>query len=216
MQKEQVSKCPACGAMRNSFEAVCPECGYEFTDVQTSQSLREFTDKIEQLDRDIAQRENPVSKGFGCWTVVAWIFLFPIMLGVFLFRRVLAKHEVLKGFSKMKADTIINYPVPNSKQDLLEFALLVDNHIQTINYISALTDAGMETQRWNKIWANKANLVEKKASIALKDDRSALNEVVGCCQSAKAKYDSNEKVIWTAIGALCVIFVIFLILFIVK
>ena len=49
MVNEAVLKCPACGNMRDSFAAVC-ECGYTFQNVQSVQSLKDFTEKIEEYD----------------------------------------------------------------------------------------------------------------------------------------------------------------------
>ena len=208
-----VAKCPACGSLRESFAAICPECGYEFTDIQTSDSLQKFTDKIDEYDRTLAiQNSADEKKGVGFWTVVLWIFLFPIMFGIFIFKKISAKHESLEGIEKLKSEAILNHPIPNSRNDLLEFSILVNNRIRPLSPFNALSKSGMNIQKWNRVWVEKGSHIEKKAQIALKDDSSSLNQIAKSLQKANEQMVKNERMQWIMMGALCVIFIVFIVL----
>lgn len=211
MAQQNVNKCPACGALRESFAAICPECGYEFTDVQTSNALANFTEKIEQYDRQIAMSSHNTGSGFSFWIVVAWIFLFPIMFGIFIIKKINAKHTQLTGIEKAKAETILNFPIPNSRNDLLEFSIFAENHITTLNFLSALLESGINTQKWNKIWLDKAKQIEGKASIVLKEDKSTLSQIKKAVATIENIYKNNDKTQWIATGALGVVFVVIII-----
>ncbi len=44
----RIYKCPNCGEVLESFCAVCPACGQEIRDSHVSETVREFTDKLER------------------------------------------------------------------------------------------------------------------------------------------------------------------------
>ncbi|MBQ5984959.1 MAG: zinc ribbon domain-containing protein [Bacteroidales bacterium] len=50
-------KCPACGAMVDSFALKCPECGFIFA--QESESSRSIRDSIEALQSQLMQEQKP-------------------------------------------------------------------------------------------------------------------------------------------------------------
>lgn len=206
-----IDKCPACGAFRQSFAAVCPDCGYEFTDIQTSNSLQQFANKIEEYDRLIALNE-PERKGLGFWTIVAWFVFFPIMFAIFVIKKVRAKHEELRGNEKLKSEAILNFPIPNSRGDLLEFAMLVENKVKPLSAFNAITSSGMNVQKWNKVWIDKASHIEKKSQLALADDSAGRNSVSTSCSNARSIYNKNNTLQWTMMGVLFVVFIAIIIL----
>ncbi len=215
MMKE-VSKCPACGALRHSFTAVCPDCGHEFTDISTSRSLSEFTSKIEGYDLAMAQNAGSSDYGgIGLGKILLWIFIFPLMLMIFIVRCLIAilnkiklRHLPFTGIEKAKSDAIRNYPIPASRKDLMEYALFIDDQVAPVSFIDSTTRHGINTQRWNRIWASKAAQVEKKARISLMDDPQALRLVCELCQSAVTKYQKNEKTMWIGLIVLVVTFIV--------
>lgn len=87
-----VVKCPNCGCTDVSGRAVCPECGYAFTNVKANSSAKCLAEKIEKIEE--AYR------------------------GMVLF-----KIPLYGVSSKVKevASVITNFPVPNTREDLLEF-----------------------------------------------------------------------------------------------
>lgn len=51
----EVHKCPNCGEVLAAFTPICPTCGYELRGAKASDSIREFTSKLEKAETD-AQR----------------------------------------------------------------------------------------------------------------------------------------------------------------
>ena len=209
---EKVDKCPACGAMRDSMSGVCPDCGYAFKDVEVAQSLQKFAEKIENYDALIVVEEGlEEKKGAGVWTVLGWIFLFPIMFGIYLFKKAKEQHEELTGTSKLKSEAIMNYPIPNSKNDLTEFIIFTESKMKPINYINALTKSGANIQKWNRIWKNKAEQIKKKAAVSLSDDKLAVRKIDESYQAMETRYKENEKIQWIMLGVLAAAFVVLII-----
>ena len=87
-----VLKCPSCGAQIVGGSAMCPECGYTFSNVGANSSSEKLSAKLEAID--VAYR-GKVS------------FTFPV-------------YGVSKK-AKEKASVIRMFPVPNTRADLLEF-----------------------------------------------------------------------------------------------
>lgn len=215
MAEAKVTKCPACGALRDSLSAVCPDCGYDFKDVGVSQTLVSFTTKIEEYDLKISQ--TTLSKeGLSFGEIILWVLLFPIMFLIFIIKKIKAKNEDFAGIEQAKAEAIKNFPVPNSKADLVEFALFAADHVQRVSLLSALTASGLNKQRWNRIWIEKLGQIESKADIALRDDHEIMKKIKECTNTAHAQYEANEKSSWIAIGALAVVFIVIVILASIK
>ena len=47
-----VKKCPACGAMVQSYQGLCPECGYAFEGLEANTSVQKLAKSIEQASSD--------------------------------------------------------------------------------------------------------------------------------------------------------------------
>lgn len=45
----KVRKCPACGAIISAFQTVCPQCGYEITNISASKSMEKLSDMINEV-----------------------------------------------------------------------------------------------------------------------------------------------------------------------
>lgn len=85
-----VLKCPSCGAQVVGGTAVCPECGYTFSNVGSNSSIEKLNAKIEKIQEE--------REGHASWNIFA------------------DDHKRERLF-----DTISNFPVPNTRADLLEF-----------------------------------------------------------------------------------------------
>ena len=45
-----VKKCPGCGAITESFSTKCSDCGTEFRNINASQNITKFFDKLNELE----------------------------------------------------------------------------------------------------------------------------------------------------------------------
>lgn len=203
---ENVNKCPSCGAPRDSYAAVCDYCGHEFKGESSSEVMSDFTTKLEKLDQNFGP-EKSSNFAMGCLMVCLWLCCFPIMFAIFIIKIIKDKHANFTGLKAQKAEAIRNFIVPNSREALLEFSMFIENHVQPINFLSALTTSGLETQRWNKVWIDKANQTEQKANLALKNDPETLSNIRQSCQRVNSIYKKNETIFWISLGVMAAIFV---------
>ncbi len=47
-----VKKCPACGAIVQSYQGVCPECGYAFENIEANSSSRRFSEMLDKMTKE--------------------------------------------------------------------------------------------------------------------------------------------------------------------
>lgn len=90
-----IKKCPACGAIISNYQATCPECGYEFSDVKANLSSRKLAAKLEEV-RKRQKSSNSIVQG-------------------------MLSSLSVDNASKEQSQIIETFPVPNTKADLLEF-----------------------------------------------------------------------------------------------
>lgn len=100
-------KCPACGALYVAGSAACPECGYAFTGITSTRS----SERLYQQLLDINKQKTPIDQ-----TIQVDKNLFSSVL----FDRNKA-HNARKDDIVAKFDVIQAFPVPNSREDLLDF-----------------------------------------------------------------------------------------------
>ena len=89
-----VKKCPACGAMVQSYQGACPECGYAFENIDANSStkrLAEIVDKVMRENNNLVQRQG--------------------MTGA----------DLEKEKKQRIINAIQNFAVPTTKSDLFEF-----------------------------------------------------------------------------------------------
>ena len=130
--------CPACGATVTSMLLNCSSCNHEFTSLNGNATILNLIKKLEQIDsQSYNQNELKSTK----------------------------QNFVLRQENnRKKNEIIINYPIPNTKEDILEF----------ITYsISKLTNvSGLDNP-----WATKADEVLMKAKLLYKNDKNMLSQL---------------------------------------
>lgn len=176
----KIIKCPSCGTELPGFTAICPDCGHEINAQRISSSLREFIDSINECDRIIAN--NPDSpetgwKGWGKGKKVLWIVLnaitfcipfviymtFP-MISPFLLPKSIPKLSVDE---KRKTSLIENYVFPNEREALIEAMMFIKSKMAFL----ASQRQSKKTLYWLNLWNTKAEQLNQRAGIILKDDK---------------------------------------------
>lgn len=160
----EIKKCPSCGAPTQAFATRCSDCSYEFRNIDSANSIKELFRQLEQAEIR-AKNEKPAGGLFGG-----------------LMSMVNNDTAVEKRVYEAKAMIISTFPVPNSKEDILEFLALSVSQVNSI-HISALHKlAGTSGTFGYKItyrnaWLAIANKVVMKARFSMKEDKKTLEEV---------------------------------------
>lgn len=165
-----VKRCPACGALVQQMQIKCPECGYEFRDVGACSATKELQQKLDEIEADS-------SGSMG-------------VIGMY------AKMAGMDKTTARKVQIIKNWPVPNTKEDLIEMLTLC-NANGNINMDGANK---FEAQAWN----SKLKQVLSKAKVLLKDDPEG-QAIIQEIEAGKAK---NRKTILCVLIAAVVMVII--------
>lgn len=112
-----VRKCPVCGTLLPSVAAVCPDCGYEMSGIDSVMSSKLLAEQIAKIENDYNEKINSAKDPA--------ISLNPFdILGE---RDMDSKEDKEWKLKKQKIEliskTIITFPIPNTKADLFEFAI---------------------------------------------------------------------------------------------
>lgn len=160
----EIHKCPQCGEVLEAFVAVCPTCGYELRDTKASNSVRELAMQLQQIE---SGRTSKSSSLFG--------------------QKLFSKHP--NDIDEKKINLITSFAVPNTKEDILEFAILAASNVdrnaydESYGYLSQKMNA--RRRDVSSAWMSKLEQAYQKAKIVLVGD-PRLNEI-------QALYDSTHK-----------------------
>lgn len=110
-----VRKCPMCGAMIPALSGACPDCGYEFSGLESNLSSRQLADKLvqesEKWDKELkdltSRRRNDEDGEWKC----------------------------TKNKEEALSQIVRQFPIPNTKIDLFEFITLAQT-----NFLSTQTN----------------------------------------------------------------------------
>ena len=160
----EIHKCPNCGEVLSSFVTVCPSCGHELRGAKASNSVRELAMKLQQIESGRTSRgNNPFGRGFAS--------------------------KQPDDIDEQKINLIKSFAIPNTKEDILEFAVLAASNVDRNAYDESY---GYLSQRMNarrrdvsNAWMSKLEQAYQKAKIVLAGD-PRLNEI-------QALYDSTHK-----------------------
>ena len=146
-----IIKCPQCKADIPSFTTKCEFCGHEFRNLESSNSIKLFFEKLENLEN--TRESNGV-------------------LGSF------AKFYGL-GDSKLKSqkvELILSFPIPNSKEDILEFLALSVPRSKAPSMWGGGVDI-QEKKETAKAFFQKCEQIVMKAGFSFKNDPTTLDEI---------------------------------------
>lgn len=155
-----VKKCPACGAIVTSFSAKCGDCGHEFSNIEANVS-------IERLFKLLTDIDNQPREKFG-------------ILG---FGGLKQEVDQIKRILEQKSELIKNFPVPNTKNDILEFLTSAVPHARKVKtgFSAILTinekSNAYRDQQLGKAWKYKCEQIIMKARFSLKEDKKGLEEI---------------------------------------
>lgn len=145
----KIYKCPHCGEVMKSFSANCPSCGNEIRGSRATTSVQELAHKLEIIEAEqmpyFEEKKSVMKMVFGRD-----------------FNNEDELEEAQDRFDELKANKkanlIINFSVPNTREDILEFMLLASSNI---NVKKGLDD------EVTKAWLSKLDQVYQKARLIM-------------------------------------------------
>ena len=184
-----IHKCPNCG------EIVCKTCGYEFRNTSSSSAVKEFSQKLDELE----SKKKPDSLIGGLVKAI----------GV--------------GKSDNTDEQVLNYirtfNVPNTKEDVFEFMILASSNINA-SAISANSsnDAGANNSEdlnamkaRNDAWKSKIDQVYQKAKLSFGNDpdfkkiQEIYDQTIGTVEKAKREKKKKNIIGWIPIVAILIV-----------
>ncbi len=145
----ELHKCPNCGELLDSFRSHCPSCEYEIRNSKSSSSVKEFALKLETIESQ--KMQNVEQKNSLMKMLVGKDFRSEKDIEEARYRFEAQKQEE-------KANLIINFAVPNTKEDILEFMILASSNIDV--------KKGVDDEV-SKAWISKLEQVYERAKMLM-------------------------------------------------
>jgi len=159
-----VKKCPACGSMIQSFQTKCIDCGHEFSNIESNASINKLFEMLN--DAEDQRKDEGVGNAIGSF-----------FRGAF---------DVTSAIDSKKKTIISNFPIPTTKNDILEFlSLAIPNAKKAGNFFTSGSFNSPANHR-NKlhndfvtVWKAKCEQIIMKARFSMKEDKKTLEQIEG-------------------------------------
>jgi hypothetical protein len=159
-----VKKCPACGAMIQSFQTKCSDCGHEFSNIEANASidkLFKMLNDAEDMRKEDSSSSNPLSA-----------------MGSMMAKQMTSSFGPGK-VDKKKMEIISNFPIPTTKNDILEFlSLAVPKAKQKGNFLTKNNPENKTHNEFVPVWKTKCEQIIMKAKFSMKEDKKGLEEIM--------------------------------------
>lgn len=174
----ELHKCPNCGELLESFVTTCPSCGCELRGTQVSSAIKEFALKLEAIESS-REYERPPQNWFAALE---------------------AKESVSKTDAQ-KIDLIKSFPVPNSKEDMLEFMILATSSINATTYDSFNIRTSQSEKKVNAAWFSKIQQIYEKSKHSNFTDSTfvEIKSLYDACNVKIKKFRKKGVVKWALV-----------------
>ena len=174
----EIHKCPNCGEILNSFVLNCTACGYELRGVKSSNAVSELSINLQRIESLRNERNSTaIRRGF------------------------FAKGS--DDIDEQKINLIRNFTIPNTKEDILEFAVLAAANIDKTSYDDSYgyLSHKINTRRrdLSNAWMSKLEQAYQKAKIILAGD-PRLYEIQAIYNSTHKSVKKEKSKIWKIIS----------------
>jgi len=163
-QKEGTTKkCSSCGAPVESFNTKCSDCGHEFRHIEAALSAREINQELLKIDQEC--RDEYLKNGSGTKNIDGSYLLKP---------PIMVEGEIESAAVGKKKGFISSFPIPNTKEDILEIlALGIPEATKKLGFFEKMTPKG----EMKKTWLAKSQQIIMKARFSMKEDKKTLDEI---------------------------------------
>lgn len=186
-QAGTIYKCPNCGEVLESMTAICPACGYEIRNVTAVSSVQSFSDKLAAIEaEEMPETDNN--------SILKKVF------GRDLRETPKRLEEARQEFNKQKlarkVNLIKNFPIPNTKEDLMEFTFLISTNLQDVSELAL-----------RPVWISKLEQVYQKAKILMPND-PAFSKIETLYADTKKKSRRKITATFSILGGLFLLMVL--------
>ena len=145
----EIHKCPNCGEILKSFETNCPTCGYELRGAKATTSVKDFAEQLQEIEKHRTQ------EGWGD-----------------VLRQKLLRQKQVSVVDQQKISLINNFPIPNAKEDIIEFIILATSNKRLCSELLRKTTRGntMAMTQLYDTWNMKLEQVFHKMALSFGDD----------------------------------------------
>lgn len=158
-RKSNQTKCPNCGELIDSFKAYCPACGYELRNTESSESVKDFFSKVENIENNRSFKKPK-------------------------FLSNITKSMGLDSSDDKLITLIQSYSIPNNKEDILEFFILASSNVIPSSYGVDKNNLSMKNR--SDAWLSKLEQAKIKADIMFNHDDA---EYLQICEIYKKVQD---------------------------
>lgn len=183
----KIHKCPNCGENLKSFAAICSSCGHEVRDGISISSVQEFAMKLENIENKKMPfpEKNSIMK-----TLIGRDF-----------KKEDEDENLRKAFENQKnqekANLIINFPIPITREDIMEFMLLASSNIDSRYSIDDVV---------SKAWISKLEQVYQKAKISMANESDFQQIKHIYCEAKKQITDRKIRFFLLVMGCVLIYF----------
>jgi hypothetical protein len=147
----------------------CPYCGHELGGSGVPGGVAAFFERLDALDQQLFETEaaKEVARSGG---------MFGAMFG---FAGVAKTLTGTSAGDKRKLEMIQNFPIPNSREDILEFIILASSRITSgPGIFTAINIADIrDADKYNIAWSTKIKQAYAKAQIIFASDKQELRRI---------------------------------------
>ncbi len=156
-----VHKCPNCGGILDAYEIRCEDCGWERRNIEAANSTKKLVEQLNEIDAE----QLPLKEETETKSVMKFIFGrdFKKSNSNLYIQR---KEEFEKNKTQRKANLIRMFPIPNTKEDILEFLQLASSQV---------SGKSKSKDEVFQAWKIKVTQCEQKAKLLLVEDKDFKN-----------------------------------------
>jgi hypothetical protein len=153
-----VKKCPACNAILQAFQTKCTDCGHEFSNIGANVSIGKLFEMLNACENERIDTGTSIGSAIGG-----------------LFAKIGAGDRIMEK----KKSIISGFPIPNTKDDILEFlSTAVPNAKTRGNFFTKDEPENKSHNDMTTTWKSKCEQIIMKAKFSMKDDKKTLEEIM--------------------------------------
>lgn len=171
----EIHKCPNCGDILDAYESVCKACGYEQRGSKATSSVHELAVRLQKIEEARLTSNNNSRFGFG------------------------QSSEI----DQQKINLIRSFVIPNTKEDILEFAVLVASNVDASAYddsygiLSTLQNGRRKAV--SDAWLAKLKQAYQKAKLVFDGD-PRISEIESLYENTNKAIKRVKGRVWKILG----------------